>query len=376
MFLHNLIYDMKTTVRAKDLIIWMVIFPIALGAFFKVAFDSIYDETTRFSTIDTAVVDEAGDSVFRAVAAGMADDEKPLLNITYATEEEALDLLKKEKVYGIIRTGDELTLSVAYSEIPQAVLKSFVEEYNLRRRITERAAENDPAAAAKTARAISEKVSTVVQVPLTEGNPDYMIQYFYNLLAMVAMFGCINGMHITEVNLANISALGARKSCSPSPRSISLCASLCSAYIIQTACMVLSVTYLAFVLKVDFGSRLVLVYLTSALGGMVGVSIGFLLGSMSFLGQKAKDAIAVAVTMLLCFFSGLMIENMKTNIEQTIPWFNKINPAAVISDSFYCLNIYSDYRRYSEKVITMAVLTVVFALLGFVCTRRKKYASL
>ena len=376
MFLHNLIYDMKTTVRAKDLIIWMVIFPIALGAFFKVAFDSIYDETTRFSTIDTAVVDEAGDSVFRAVAADMADDEKPLLNITYATEEEALDLLKNEKVYGIIRTGDELTLSVAYSEIPQAVLKSFVEEYNLRRRITERAAENDPAAAAKAGRAISEKVSTVVQVPLTEGNPDYMIQYFYNLLAMVAMFGCINGMHITEVNLANISALGARKSCSPSPRSISLCASLCSAYIIQTACMVLSVTYLAFVLKVDFGSRLVLVYLTSALGGMVGVSIGFLLGSMSFLGQKAKDAIAVAVTMLLCFFSGLMIQNMKTNIEQTIPWFNKINPAAVISDSFYCLNIYSDYRRYSEKVITMAVLTVVFALLGFVCTRRKKYASL
>ena len=376
MFLHNLIYDMKTTVRAKDLIIWMVIFPIALGAFFKVAFDSIYDETTKFSTVDVAVVDEAGDRIFRAVADSMADDEQPLLNVTYATEEEALDLLKRDKVCGIIRTGDELTLSVAYSEIPQAVLKSFVEEYNLRSRITERAAANDPGAAAKAAEAISRKVSTAEQIPLTEGNTDYMTQYFYNLLAMVAMFGCINGMHITEVNQANISALGARKNCSPSPKSISLCASLCSAYIIQTACMVLSVTYLAFILKVDFGGRLPLVYLTSALSGMVGVSLGFLIGSVSFVGQKTKDTVAVAVTMLLCFFSGLMIENMKTNIEQTIPWFNKINPAAVISDSFYCLNIYSDYRRYAEKVITMAVFTVLFAVLGFVCTRRKKYASL
>ncbi|MBR4628255.1 MAG: ABC transporter permease [Ruminococcus sp.] len=376
MFLHNLFYDLKTSLRTKDLIIWLMVFPLALGAFFKFAFDSIYEETTKFSTVDVAVVDEAGDKAFRAVADGMAASDEPLLNVTYADREEALELLKKEEVKGIIFTGDELTLSVGYSDIEQAVLKSFVEEYNLRIRMIERAAAQDPAAAMKAAALISEKVSAVNEEPLTDGNPDYMVQYFYNLLAMVAMFGIMNGLHITEINQANISALGARKSCSPSPKLVSICSALTAAYIIQTVCMVLSVTYLRFILRVDFGSSLPLIYLTSALGGTVGVSMGFLIGSISFLSQKAKESLTVAFSLLLCFFSGLMVENMKMNIEQHIPWFNRINPAAVISDSFYCLNIYSDYSRYSEKVLTMAAFTVFFALLGFVFTRRKKYASL
>lgn len=376
MFLHNFIYEFKTALRTKDLIIWLIVFPIALGAFFHFAFDGIYEKTTQFSTVDVAVVDEAGDTTFRAVADGMADSEQPLLNVTYADREKALDMLKNGDVSGIIYTGDELTLSVSTSEISQSLLKSFVEEYNLRSRIIKRAAENDSAAAGKAAAVISEKVSTVEQIPLTDGNKDYMLQYFYNLLAMVAMFGCINGMHITQVNQANISALGARKCCSPSPKSVSLSAALLAAYIIQTVCMTLSVTYLAFILKVDFGSRLPLVYLTSALGGTVGVSMGFLLGSMSFLSEKVKDTLAVTFSLLLCFFSGLMIENIKMDIEENMPWFNRVNPAALLSDSYYCLNIYSSYDRYSEKMISMAILTVVFALLGFVFTRRKKYASL
>jgi ABC-2 type transport system permease protein len=71
-----------------------------------------------------------------------------------------------------------------------------------------------------------------------------------------------------------------------------------------------------------------------------------------------------------------MVGNMKAVMARELPWFNKVNPAAVISDSFYCLNMYSDHRRFIEKIVTMFILSVVFALLGFIMTRRKKYASL
>ena len=46
---------------------------------------------------------------------------------------------------------------------------------------------------------------------------------------------------------------------------------------------------------------------------------------------------------------GLMMGNMKAVIAEKIPGFNNINPAAVISDSFYCLNIYEDYDRFITK---------------------------
>ena len=80
--------------------------------------------------------------------------------------------------------------------------------------------------------------------------------------------------------------------------------------------------------------------------------------------------------MFCCFCSGLMVGNMKSVVARYAPWFNRINPAALITDSLYYLNIDSDYQRYAVAVISMAVLSAVLILLGFILTRRKKYASL
>jgi ABC-2 type transport system permease protein len=378
MFLHNFIYELKTAIRTKDLVIWLIVFPIALGAFFKVAFHGLYEKETLFSTVDVAVVDEADDSSFRAVADNITSGDEPLLNVSYADREKAMELLKNGDVSGVIFTGNELSLSVTGNGLDEEILKTFVEQYNFRSRIIGKSAECGGAEAAqKAAEALTREVTSVERIPLTDGNTNNLIQYFYNLLGMVAMFGSTTGLHITKVNQANISALGARKCCSPTPKSVSLAASLTASYLIQTVCMLLSVSFIAFILRVDLGSSLSVVYFTSVLAGTVGVSLGFFLGSIGALSEKAKESISVSVSLLLCFCSGLMIANMRTVFDRKLPWFNRINPAAVISDSYYALNIYSgDNSRYFRNIITMAVITVAFALLGFALTRRKKYASL
>ena len=80
--------------------------------------------------------------------------------------------------------------------------------------------------------------------------------------------------------------------------------------------------------------------------------------------------------MTCCFLSGLMVGNIKADIAAFAPWINKINPAAIISDSFYCLNVYSDYSMYIEKIVSMLILIACFTIGGFLLTRRRKYASL
>jgi ABC-2 type transport system permease protein len=92
--------------------------------------------------------------------------------------------------------------------------------------------------------------------------------------------------------------------------------------------------------------------------------------------ESAKTGVVMSFSMLMCFFSGLMVGNMKAVIAAKVPWLNMINPAAVVSDSIYCLNIYSDYRRFIVKMISMVIITLVFVVLGLILTRRKKYASL
>lgn len=376
MFWHNLLYELKASFRAKDLIFWLMIFPIILGSLFKIAFNGIYEKTNVFSTIPVAVVIHEENEIFRSVIDAIAEDEEPLLSVTYTDAERALALLKSGEVEGIIYVDDALSLSVAGKGMEETILKSFVEQYATKEKIMIDALRENPMQAGAVIAALSEDISACTDIPLTDGNTDNFIQYFYNLIAMVALYGSVTGLHITVNSQANLSPLGARKNCSPTPKSISLSASLLGSYLVQSVCMLLCVTFEAFVLKIDFGSRLPLVYLAAVIGGIVGVSLGFFVGSMNRFSIDLKVGISIAFSMFCCFLSGLMVGGMKAIIAEYLPWVNYINPAAVISDCFYCLNMYNDYGRFMQKIIIMLAMSAVFSVLGMLFTRRKKYASL
>lgn len=377
MFLHILKYEIKDGLRTKDLIIWLVLFPIALGICFKIAFGSIYEKTEKFSTIPVAVVESTENTTFRQVIEGIESTDEPLLKVSYTDMKSAEKMLDDGDIEGIIVSDGGLRLTVKEKGLPETILKSFIEQYTVREKIVTDAISTAPEKAQEIIAALTEETaSSCREIPLTQGNPDVYIQYFYNLIAMVALFGCNTGLHITMQNQADLSALGARNNCSPVHKSVSILASFTGSCILHTCCMVLCVSFLAFVLKVDFGDRLYLVYPAAILGGILGVSFGFFVGSIARVGEKAKTAILSSFVMLLCFCSGLMVGNMKAIIAEKMPWFNKINPAALISDCFYCLNIDEGYDRFISKLVTMAAITAVFVFLGFISSRRKKYASI
>lgn len=377
MFMHILKYELKNGLRTKDLIIWLILFPIILGTCFKIAFGSIYEKTEKFSSIPVAIVDDGENAPFRQVVEGIESADEPFLKATFIDKAKAEKMLDDGDVEGIIFTADKLSLTVKEKGLKETMLKAFIEQYSVREKIAVDAISTAPEKAQEIIASLtSDTADSCREIPLSQGNPDPYAQYFYNLIAMVAMFGCITGVHITIQNQADLSPLGARNNCSPVPKSISITACLTGSYIMQTVCMLICVTFLAFVLKIDFGDRLWLVYPSAVLGGIVGVSFGFFVGSIARVSDKAKVAILMSISMVMCFCSGLMMGNMKAVIASKIPWFNNINPAAVISDCFYCLNIYEDYDRFISKLITMAVISAVFVVLGFVTSRRKKYASI
>ena len=376
MFLHHLKYDILSMLRTKALVIWLIIFPIVLGIFFKVAFGSVYEKEVKFDAVPAAVVEEEKDPYFAAAAKALSEGDDPFMELTYTDEKEALSLLKNGKVKGIIYASGELRLSVAGSGSGETMLKVFADRYNAQRKVIVDTAENDPARLPKVIEALSQEISPATKVSVTDGNTDLYNQYFFNLLAMVALYGSLLGINITLYNQADLSPLSARKSCSPAHRFTGLLATLVSCILMETVCMTISVTFLHFVLDVDLGKHMGLVYLTSILGGILGVAIGFFIGACNSFSFNTKVGISMVFSMLACFLSGLMIGNIKPFIQQHCPIVNDINPAALISDSIYCLNICSDYRRFTIKIVTMAAMTAVLMILGLICTRRKKYASL
>ena len=376
MFLHNFLYEIKSSLRVRDLLFWLILFPIILGTFFKIAFGDLYEKQTTVSTIPTAIVETKENETFRSVVESMSETDESLLSAEYLTEEEALKKLKAGDVKGVIYTGEKITLTVSGDGVEQSVLKLFIEQYMIREKIITDAVANDPTKVPAVIAALSEEISTSEEEPLTKGNTDFYIQYFYNLIAMVAMYGSITGLHIAIGQQANLSELGARKNCSPTPKSIGILASLTGTWVVQSVCMLICVSFTAFVLKVDYGDRLPFVYIAAICGGIIGVSFGFFIGSIGKMKQGAKVGICMTVSMVMCFLSGLMAGNMKPIMAEKAPWFNNINPAALVTDSISALNLYSDYEVFTKKIIVMLIESALFYVLGLLLVRRRKYASL
>ncbi len=376
MFGHIFKYEFLNTIRQKELVFWMMCFPIILGTFFNLAFGNLYEKEEIFNEIPVAVAEIKEDSVFREVMVSLSKGDSPLFKVQYTDMEEAEELLKNEDIKGIICVDDELSLSVAGNGLEQSIIKSFLEQYEAQKTIITDTAANNPEKLQNVIAALSADIDCIETKELSGGNMDEYVQYFQNLIAMVALFGTMTGLFSAISNEANLSAIGARKCIAPTHKLKSIVANLLAAFCAQVICVFISITYIVFILKIDMGDKIPIMYLSGAAGSLLGVSLGFFIGSIGRMSEGVKVGISTSFSMFCCFLSGLMVGNMKAVINQHCPVINKINPAAVISDLFYCLAVYDDYSRYMEKMVTLLIMSAVFTAGGFLLTRRKKYASI
>ena len=61
---------------------------------------------------------------------------------------------------------------------------------------------------------------------------------------------------------------------------------------------------------------------------------------------------------------------MKDTVEKHAPIINRFNPAALISDALYCINVYDDASRYYRNLITLIVMSAALVLASFLLIRR------
>lgn len=375
MFLHQFKYEFLNTIRQKETIFWMICFPVILATFFKMAFGNLYEKEEIFTEIPVAVV-TSDTNAESAETFKLVMDSLELFSPEYLSEDEALEKLKEGNVRGIINVSDELSLKVAANGMEPTIIKTFLEQYQAQRKIITDTAVNHPEKMDSVISAFSKEVNAVTSKQISSQNMDAYVQYFFNLIAMVSLFSVTSGVMTATSNQGNLSAIGARKCISPAHKLISTVAGLGSSFITQAICTVLSITYIMFILKVNMGDNYFMIYLSGILSPMAGTALGFFIGSIGRASEGAKVGIGTSFVMVLCFLSGLMVGNMKPLIEENIPIVNRINPAALISDLFYCLMIYDNYDRYIQTAASLLAMTVIFTAGGFLLTRRKKYASL
>lgn len=380
MFLHAFYYGLKQLFRDKTLVWWILLFPVLLSTLFYAAFSGL-SEDESLKAIPVAVVQEDNNFAFDTVIRMLSEPgENQFLEVIYADQEEALSLLEAKEVVGVLQGSSPVTLLVSAEmsgvEMEKSILSAFVEQYNAIYDGIVEIAMTRPEKMAQVVKELMAEKSYMTQTTYSDGTMDESVSYFFNLIAMVCLYSAMGGMLVAVRNQANLSALGARRCMSPTHKLVSLSGEQLATWLFNYVMVLISICYQNFILKVSFGSELGYVLLAAAVGCMTGVSLGFLVGSIGRMSESTKLGILMVVIMFNCFLSGLMVQNMRIYVGKVCPWYNKINPAALIADSFYALTVYASHDRFFMNLATLLAMSVVFCLAGYVLVRREKYANL
>ncbi len=388
LFFHNSKYTMLSMFRLKVTLFWTLAFPLLLATFMYMAFGNLFEKDEMFKTINVAVVESENDDTLMSVlesldvnhtdSASKSDDSSNsfsgLINMKLMDSSAAKKALNDKKVTGIIYTEDA-SLVVDENSYNATILESILTQYKQQKDVFTNIAKTNPAALDTAIAGLSDTTSEYKEISLSSGNQDEYTNYFYAVFAMSCLFASFSAVTATNRLLANTSPLGMRKSLAALSKNILIFSEYISLLIIHFVVELITLVYLT-LLGVDFGNKYPAIILTLFFGCMIGLSIGVIIGAIPKLTEGSKIGISVGIGMVLSVLADLCANGIKDMVEHKLPIANRLNPACLISDCFYSLNVYDSYDRFFRNISIMAVESVILLIIAFVLLRREKYASI
>lgn len=372
--LHLIKYNLLVKLRNFNTVFWPLVFPLIMATFFFFAFGNLND--ADFETVQAALVKESANPVFDFFLDQVQNGDSELISLHEMNENDALDALSRREVSGIYyeRTTPGLTLNG--QGIPESILQSILESYENNLHAIQTILKEHPSGLLNGLRQMADTQNLVREVSLGGKTIDGNSQFFYALVAMGCLYGCFIGFGSAITLQANLTALAARRCITPTHKLKLILSEQIASFLLGYADVIILLLYLRNILKLDFQGQFGKMLLISLFGSLIGVSMGLFIGSLGRLNEGSKIGILLAISMSCCFLSGLMNATMKDTVEKHAPIINRINPAALISDALYCINVYDDASRYYRNLVTLIVMSAILVLASFLLIRRERYDSI
>lgn len=379
--LHLLKYRFIQTVRDYPIMFWALAFPLILGTFFYFSFGSAGLDGTgdyEWDPIKVAIIEEDLSSKnaesFQAFLEKLEPDTLDIQDIS--SESDAIKALKEETILGIYYVDDIPSLSVGKNGINESILSSLLKNYNQNAAMIQKIAMTHPEKMGAAIEAMKDYHPETRNESLGGKTLDPNVQYFFALIAYACLSGAFLGVRSSLDSQANLSALGARRSITPTHKLKLILIDMTVLFIIHFINILVLNLYLIKVLGISLGDNIGALLIVDFMGSMIGVSLGIAFGCLSKLSTDMKLGLTVAITLIPGFLAGLMFGNMKNIIELHCPIINRLNPAAVLSDAFYCMSVYNDAHRFARSIGILAIMSALFLFIAYLGIRRERYDSI
>lgn len=373
-------YRFLQTIREFSIMFWALAFPIILGTLFYFSFGTSINATgeTQWDEIKTAVVteDSASENA-KAFETFLENMDGELLDITrVSSEDEALRLLDEDKVTGIYYIKKTPSLTVGKNGLNESILTSALDSFNQNSAMIQDILSEHPDRLASVLNSIGDYRQSVHEETLGGKTLNPNVQYFFALIAYACLSGVFLGVRASFDTQADLTALGARRSITPTHRLKLVIIDMLVLVTIHFVNILILNLYVTQILNISLGDDIPSLLLVDFMGSIIGVCMGLAFGSISKMDLGMKMGFSVVLTLFPGFLSGLMFGNMKNIIELHCPIVNRINPAAVLSDAFYCLGIYNDMDRFRRCILILAAMSILLLFSAFLGVRRDSYDSI
>lgn len=367
---------LKCLLRQKSNIFWTFFFPICLSVFFYMGFGNL-STTSVFSSINVFVASDKSDlNLISQMEAIKVDEEENLflVNTEYEAEElENLMLEGKIESYIYLEEG-EIIYRIRSNGLAQTITKSFLDQYIQISSLLENIEDPETRQAVLLDLMNSENYLEEVE---NNNNPkaNFFVIYFYALIAMTCLFGSYWGIGIVKDIQADNSELGARVSVSPTPKLKLIITYFFAALLLHYLGNLGVITFLRFVLGIEFSKSIYLVMLASLVGCIAGISLGAMLSALIRASSSVKEGILTLISLLLSALSGLMFVQLKYIVNKFLPILGYINPANLLTDAFSSLYYYNSLDRYFFSLGLLSILSVVMLAITYFRLRGTRYDS-
>lgn len=408
--------NLKLHLREKTQLFWLFAFPIILATMFNGMFGNIA-ESFELHTLDVVVVeDTAWKASYGAqtLIDGLSSDSSAsdtggfakvdsdggskLVNATKVdSTAQAKRLLADGTVQGMLQVVDgRLKLSVSQStqssasdvmasssglNISLTVLGNIVDLYNRNTDVVTEIAKNNPTALMDSAvtGSIGSANGYTKEIQLTNFKPSGTARYYYALLGMAALMAMSFAINAVTMTQANLSALGIRRSVSPLPKLRQLLAGFLSSWLCSFLSLTVAMLYIRFGCRISLGGREWAAVGACLVASFAASAFGTLLGALPKIPTGAKHGLCTALACILSLFSGLYGQfamQLSDQIAQQAPVLSLINPAQQITNLFYDILYYDNFKPFFTTAGILAAMSLVCLAVATVLLRRQRYEYL
>ena len=375
MFLFNYRYRLKCIFNDRQLMFWTFLFPVLLATLFNLAFSNL-SNAEEFIKVNVAVVQSQELDQNPAFTEAINGNDE-LFVVQYTTRDEADTLLNDNQIDGYVVFDPELGLVVNRSGLNQTIIREFLNDFlQSSATITTIITENSAALNNGILTGVSSRTEYLRAVSASQSNPDPVVNYFYTLIAMTCLYGGFLGVKEVVAIQADLSAVGARVNLAPTNKLTVFLSSMLAATSVLLLELLLLLAFLTGVLGISFGDQLFYIALTCVVGSLTGVSFGACIAAIIKKGEGVIVGILIGSTMTMSFLAGMMSSDIKYLVITKVPILSYLNPASLITDSFYALYYYNTHTQFFTNLLLLGAFTLLFSTITYLVLRRQKYASL